>query len=1121
MSGGAWQEFDRACRDRAPVLALELLGKPDLRTAEEWRWGRKGSLALVVSGERRGLWFDHESGEGGGLPELVALHLRTNRQDAIEWIASRIGVAPPAGKTAWRKEAPRIALQPVPVPPASVDEPRQETPGSDAADRASRIWIAGTLAPADHPYLVTKQVTPLSLRVDRQNRLIVPLQDVDGEIHSVEYISADGAKRYLAGGAKRGHFSVVGGEPGALAAPIGPLLLCEGWATGASLHIATGHPVVAAMDAGNLLPVAEALRGRFPDADLVIVADNDIKDGRTSNPGVEAARKVAGAIDARLAIPAAPGDANDLYCAHGSEAVTALVSGAARLPQPGPTHPAPTLSPDEARAALAEDISRFMQGVTDYWQQVDDPPVPPVVTLTDGEQALPWLDFNDVMPENRPPLLGLAVDVGLGKTSATRQAIADLLRSGALGNRKVVFAVPRHDLGAEQVAAFRQLGISAMLWKGRTAEDPIPENPQRLMCLDPDATFDALFVEHPVEQSCCSVRRDGVDYLCPHYPSCGYQRQKPEAEAASVVVCAHDSLFYIKPEVIGTVGLLVIDEGFWQAGLRGLDGKATITLDGLEPVRSSPVCYKKNKLYLTGTADLVASRMKLWKALQASDVGPLRHGLLEAAGLTPEECQKAAALEHRRLRDAGLIPGMPAGERYARIRKILPPEGIPWAPPGRCATLWLVLAEALKGAHEVASVEVFHDITEGGSVKSLRLRWRSRLRGGWAAGVPILHLDATLRQELVEPYLPWMEIGPLVAAQQPHVRVLQVTSTPTSAKALTPLPDAPQRDHRAAETHLREIRAWISLRARQFRSAAFSPAVLVIGQKAAIAALRAKGLPGNVDAIHFNGLSGLDRWGVVRCLIVLGRTLPAPVTVERSAMALTGRMPLQNREDAGWWYPLTERYLRMANGRAIPLLSEYHTDPVAEAIRWCICEGELIQAIGRGRGVNRTAETPLAIDIFSDAVLPFTINEVAAWPDLRPQRRDLMALEGVILENAADMAACFPSLWPSADAARQDRQRSVTNCYYRDLYNSRMSHSSAEVTYQPEGPGQRSRTAQFDLGIIRAPHDWLVERLGPLSKCHIVMRDSDVDTGVEEFGEEASGFSVDSAASQSAQVNDV
>ena len=27
---------------------------------------------------------------------------------------------------------------------------------------------------------------------------------------------------------------------------------------------------------------------------------------------------------------------------------------------------------------------------------------------------------------------------------------------------------------------------------------------------------------------------------------------------------------------------------------------------------------------------------------------------------------------------------------------------------------------------------------------------------------------------------------------------------------------------------------------------------------------------------------------------------------------------------------------------------------------------------------------------------------------IKPSRRDLMALEGVVLENAADMASCFP-----------------------------------------------------------------------------------------------------------------
>jgi putative DNA primase/helicase len=151
--------------------------------------------------------------------------------------------------------------------------------------------------------------------------------------------------------------------------------------------------------------------------------------------------------------------------------------------------------------------------------------------------------------------------------------------------------------------------------------------------------------------------------------------------------------------------------------------------------------------------------------------------------------------------------------------------------------------------------------------------------------------------------------------------------------------------------------------------------------------------------------------------------------------------------------------------------------------------------MGRGRGVNRTAATPLEIDLLTDVVLPVTVDALVPWSDLRPTRRDLMALTGIVLENAADMTACFPELWSSAAAARQDRSRSVTNCYYWDLYNSQMSHSSAEVTYRPEGPGHRARTAHVDLSCIPDPEAWLTNRLGPLASfeiCHNAGADASV-----------------------------
>lgn len=229
----------------------------------------------------------------------------------------------------------------------------------------------------------------------------------------------------------------------------------------------------------------------------------------------------------------------------------------------------------------------------------------------------------------------------------------------------------------------------------------------------------------------------------------------------------------------------MIDEAFWQSGLRGLDGKATLTQDGPEPGRTSLVCYgKKGKVDIKATSDLVAARHRLWKALQVTEPGPLRVGLLEAVGLMTKDCRSAATLERRRMRHAGLLPGMSPVERRKRVEKVLPPPGEPWAPPGRCATLWLILAEALETGQDAAGAELAHERTQSGSVRALRLRWRSRLRGGWAGHAPILHLDATLRPELVQTYLPRIDIGAPVAARQPHVRVRQVTGSPTSARAL-------------------------------------------------------------------------------------------------------------------------------------------------------------------------------------------------------------------------------------------------------------------------------------------------------------------------------------------------
>jgi hypothetical protein len=55
-----------ALAHQAADVAVALLGEPNrhLSSKREQRFGRKGSLAVVIEGARAGIWFDHENGEG-------------------------------------------------------------------------------------------------------------------------------------------------------------------------------------------------------------------------------------------------------------------------------------------------------------------------------------------------------------------------------------------------------------------------------------------------------------------------------------------------------------------------------------------------------------------------------------------------------------------------------------------------------------------------------------------------------------------------------------------------------------------------------------------------------------------------------------------------------------------------------------------------------------------------------------------------------------------------------------------------------------------------------------------------------------------------------------------------
>lgn len=203
-------------------------------------------------------------------------------------------------------------------------EAEQDRVRAECKVKAEGLWNSSSEpVSTDHPYLVSKNVMPFGLR-QHMDALVVPVCADGGSLVGLQFIKPDGGKRFLTGTPKSGNYHLITGS-------MERVLVCEGYATGASLHEATGSAVAVAFDAGNLLKVAQALRERLPDTVLVLCADDDHQN--PANPGMTKARAAALAVDGLLAVPTLPAgavgtDFNDMHAASSIEAVRAAVEAA-------------------------------------------------------------------------------------------------------------------------------------------------------------------------------------------------------------------------------------------------------------------------------------------------------------------------------------------------------------------------------------------------------------------------------------------------------------------------------------------------------------------------------------------------------------------------------------------------------------------------------------------------------------------------------------------------------------------------------------------------------------------------------------------------------------------------
>jgi putative DNA primase/helicase len=199
-------------------------------------------------------------------------------------------------------------------------------------------------------YLNRKQIVGFGVRyAPRSGAFLVPMCNVRDQVVGLQVIypakqeDTGRDKSYWPYGmSKEGAFHLIGPHP----EPGEPVLVCEGYATGASLHMATSLTVAIAFDAGNLLVVCKAMRERFPGGALIVCRDDDWKttrpNGEPWNPGEEKASNAALIVGGQVVAPIFSGeredkwtDFNDLHVAEGLDAVRRQVLAVVKPPAAG------------------------------------------------------------------------------------------------------------------------------------------------------------------------------------------------------------------------------------------------------------------------------------------------------------------------------------------------------------------------------------------------------------------------------------------------------------------------------------------------------------------------------------------------------------------------------------------------------------------------------------------------------------------------------------------------------------------------------------------------------------------------------------------------------------------
>jgi hypothetical protein len=598
------------------------------------------------------------------------------------------------------------------------------------------------------------------------------------------------------------------------------------------------------------------------------------------------------------------------------------------------------------------------------------------------------------------------------------------------------------------VQTWAQAGVTAVVLRGYEAKDPVTGEP---MCRDIDAVRAAVASGQKVQPTVCQKG----EHRCVHFDHCAKQRNRDAVAGADVVLAPYDALFSGLAFAEDDIGLIVIDEGCWQRAIAETRG---IFIDDLEtePIRDMAGARVGEKS-AGSMADLADLRRQLRKALAEAADGPVTRTPLIAHGLDAHILQLAAALERRRMRDPGLLLGLPAAARKDAFRQAAINERV-----RKFADLWAALARLVDGSVSTDG-RVRLQKPNGDGRREIVVRQLKSLHES-LRNKPVLHLDATFRADLAGAILPRLDTA-IIDADAPNQHVTLIAGSFGKGSLCHREQGLADEEVRRRQNRLNEVVEHVRWEARRVAPGR----VLVITYQAIEAAFA--GIPG-VETAHYNAIAGLDEYKDVRLLICIGRPLPPHTEVEALCGAFFGHVPSER-------YRTSPAGIPMRDGTARAVRVVRHEDLRAETLRAAICDDELIQAIGRGRGVNRTVADPLEVQILADVALPILHDRLRSWDAVRPDIFQCMLLVGLAVDSPADAASLHPSVFTSEKQAQKAFEREGFKRHFP------MSSSYREMSlkcgaYRRPGRGRSWQTCWWIDGDSGDARERLERALGPL-----------------------------------------